>query len=89
MVVNSHPLYQLSYRGSGIVPVGFETVAPEVHRGHAGGVITNPHSPRNFFAAPPNSRGATATNKTFSTMTLGFRLATSRATLFRRPLVND
>ncbi len=29
MVVNSHPLYQLSYRGSEIVPAGPETIAPE------------------------------------------------------------
>ncbi len=30
MVVNSHPLYQLSYRGSGIGPVGIETIVPEL-----------------------------------------------------------
>ncbi len=28
MVVNSHPLYQLSYRGSEIVPDGNETIVP-------------------------------------------------------------
>ena len=28
MVVNSHPLYQLSYRGLEIVPDGIETIVP-------------------------------------------------------------
>ncbi len=47
MVVNSHPLYQLSYRGSGDLGGPDDHTAPPARRG----VISKPLAARNFFAA--------------------------------------
>ncbi len=51
MVVNSHPLYQLSYRGSGIVPGSIETIMPFTrahYRAPRGRGYNKPEQPPQF-----------------------------------------